>query len=82
MIDDEGYCTNCGTKPCECIIEEKPNNPTSDGAMTVAAQAYQVIRTLILDTAHTTPEHERALDYFSAIANGDRKPEDGFLPWG
>lgn len=53
------------------------------GVMCVAAQAYQVISSLVLyDKTFSVSEHERALDYFGQIANGDAKPKDKFLPWG
>ena len=53
------------------------------GVKCVAAQAYQVIGALTLeDKRYPNKEKERALDYFSGIAQGDTNPDDKFLPWG
>jgi hypothetical protein len=61
-----------------------PRGRTSHiGFKCVAAQAYQVIGALTLNGAiYSNKEKERALDYFSGMAQGDIRPDEDFLPWG
>ena len=48
----------------------------------IAAEAYQVIGALASSAGlFDDKEVQRALDYFSAVANGEN-PEEAILPWG